>query len=364
MESASKTLLPYHARLIADVCRATEDVLVEQPTGSGKTIQIVTLVAISLGERFTHAVISAPQEQIEQGFVKRDYQVIAFPDCPGVACPSIQVPEALIKGARESRLGSVKRVIHYLRQPGPLDHAFACTHAALNRLTGEDLPADLSGKAFFIDEAPHASADGLAQIVTLWRERGGQLFFFTATPYRGDGRPVKLEGMRSFRRSLAEHMAEGFAPKHLESEIVALGHPGDAAITAGQFTGEEAPPRSYVEGLVTAICRRWREDGQPKAIVRVPPMQGGRSGELVGRLRCGSLAVHEGGREGFVRGEGGGGTGARWAAGPRTRPRPMPRMRRMRRWTRRFAPRLSWRWPAPASKSSRAAVNRPWAKWW
>jgi hypothetical protein len=37
-----------------------------------------------------------------------------------------------------------------------------------------------------------------------------------------------LEGMRAFRRSLAEHMAEGFAPRHLESEIVALGQPGDA----------------------------------------------------------------------------------------------------------------------------------------
>ena len=200
-----------------------------------------------------------------------------------MAVPPIQVPKALIKGARESRLGSVKRVIHYLRQPGPLDHAFACTHAALNRLTPEELPEDLSGKALFIDEAHHASADGLSQIVTLWRERGGQLFFFTATPYRGDGRPVRLEGMRAFRRSLAEHMAEGFAPRHLESEIVALGQPGDA-ITAGQFTGEEAPPSSYFEGLVAAICRRWLEDGKPKAIVRVPPMQGGRSGELVSRL--------------------------------------------------------------------------------
>jgi hypothetical protein len=89
--------------------------------------------------------------------------------------------------------------------------------------------------------------------------------------------------MRAFRRSLAEHMAEGFAPGHLDSEIVALGQPGDA-ITAGQFTGEEAPPRSYFEGLVAAIGRRWREDGKPKAIVRVPPMQGGRSGELVSRL--------------------------------------------------------------------------------
>ena len=283
MASACKKLRPYQVRLVTDVCRATEDVLVEQPTGSGKTVEIVTLVAMHLGQRYGHAVISAPQEQIEAGFVKRDYREIAFPDCRGVAVPSIEVPKALIKGARESRLGSVKRVIHYLRQPGPLDHAFACTHAALNGITPDDLPEDLSGRALFIDEAHHASADGLAQIVTLWRQRGGQLFFFTATPYRGDGRPVRLEGMKAFRRSLAEHMDDGFAPRHLESEIVALGQPGDA-ITAAQFTGEEAPPSSYFEGLVAAICRRWVEDGKPKAIVRVPPMRGGQSGALVGRL--------------------------------------------------------------------------------
>ncbi len=177
----------------------------------------------------------------------------------------------------------MKRVIQYIRQSGPLDHAFACTHAALNRITPDDLPEDLAGRALFIDEAHHASADGLSEIVALWRERGGQLYFFTATPYRGDGRPVKLEGMRVFRRSLAEHMAEGFAPRHLESEIVALGQPGDT-VTAGQFTGEEAPPSSYVDGLIAAICRRWLEDGKPKAIVRVPPMREGRSGELVSRL--------------------------------------------------------------------------------
>ena len=99
----------------------------------------------------------------------------------------------------------------------------------MNRLDPERLPENLSGKALFIDEAHHASADGLSEVVTLWRDRGGQLYFFTATPYRGDGRPVALDGMRLYRRSLAEHMAEGFAPRHLESEIVALGHRGDAS---------------------------------------------------------------------------------------------------------------------------------------
>ena len=278
-----RVLRPYQTRLIFDVCRSEGDVLVEQPTGSGKTLQIVTLVAMQLGKRYTHAVIAAPQQQIEHGFVKRDYRLVAFPPSAGVATPEIEVPQELIYGSRQSDLGSVRRLLAYLRQSGSPDHALACTHAALNRLTPENMPADLSGKALFLDEAHHASADGLSEIVTTWRERGGQLFFFTATPYRGDGRPVRLDDMKVFRRSLAEHMAEGFAPRHLESEIVALGQPGDA-ITAAQFTGEEAPPSSYFEGLIAAICRRWSEDGQPKAIVRVPPMQGGRSGELVSRL--------------------------------------------------------------------------------
>jgi hypothetical protein len=200
MKPAVKTLRHYQASLVTDVCRAAEAVLVEQPTGSGKTVQIVTLVAIHLGGRFTHAVISAPQTQIEQAFTRRDYDVIAFPVSAGVAVPAIQAPshgpKALIKGARDSGLGSVKRVIHYLRQPGPLDHAFACTHAALNRLAAEDLPEDLSGKALFLDEAHHTSADGLSQIVALWREPGGCAFFFTAALSQSRVSPTCARGDR------------------------------------------------------------------------------------------------------------------------------------------------------------------------
>src|SRR5258707_6850076 len=177
MDRATKTVRDYQEKLVFNVCRATGDVLVEQPTGSGKTVQIVTLVAMHLGKRFSHAVIAAPQEQIEQGFVQRDYNFVAFPERPGVAVPSIQVPKQTILGARDSKVGSVKRVLQYLCQPAPVDHAFACTHAALNRITPDDLPADLAGKALFQGEAHHASADGLGQIVALWRQRGGALFF-------------------------------------------------------------------------------------------------------------------------------------------------------------------------------------------
>src|ERR1700719_2717316 len=93
MPTTTKQLRYYQVRLVTDVCRATENVLVEQPTGSGKTVEIVTLVAMHLGHRFSHAVISAPQEQIEQGFVKRDYRTIAFPECSGVAQPALAAPE-------------------------------------------------------------------------------------------------------------------------------------------------------------------------------------------------------------------------------------------------------------------------------
>ena len=41
-----------------------------------------------------------------------------------------------------SGLGAVKQVAAYLRQPGQLDYALACTHAALNQLTPEKLPDD------------------------------------------------------------------------------------------------------------------------------------------------------------------------------------------------------------------------------
>src|SRR5712671_3574402 len=105
MQPSTKKLRPYQVRLVTDVCRATEDVLVEQPTGSGKTMQIVTLVAMHLGERFSHALIAAPQEQIEHGFVHRDYRRVDWPHSEGVAVPGIEVPEDVIHAARKSELG-------------------------------------------------------------------------------------------------------------------------------------------------------------------------------------------------------------------------------------------------------------------
>jgi len=160
--SLRKTLRPYQARLIADVCRSDGHVLVEQPNGSGKTMQVVALVAMQLGRRFTHAVIAAPQQQIEDGFVHLDYRLVGFPACQGAAVPDIAVPEHFVIGARNSKqLNSTGRLIAYLRQPGPCDHALACTHAALNRLNPERLPQNLSGKGEDAHELTELSPDRL-----------------------------------------------------------------------------------------------------------------------------------------------------------------------------------------------------------
>ena len=75
--------------------------------------------------------------------------------------------------------------------------------------------------------------------------------------------------------------AKPYAPGHLDSEIVALGQQGDET-NAAEFFGQAVPKN--IKEVVAAICRQWTEDGRPKTIVRVPPMQGGKSGELVSCL--------------------------------------------------------------------------------
>src|SRR5258708_1375658 len=66
MQSPHRVLRSYQAKLVTDVCRATGDALVEQPTGSGKTMQVVTLVAMHLG-----GVESVDSGQIRRRLVRQ-----------------------------------------------------------------------------------------------------------------------------------------------------------------------------------------------------------------------------------------------------------------------------------------------------
>ena len=55
------------ADLIDEVLRAPGHILVQAPTGSGKTLQIIALCHL-LKEDYDRILIAAPQQQIEEGF--------------------------------------------------------------------------------------------------------------------------------------------------------------------------------------------------------------------------------------------------------------------------------------------------------
>ena len=80
-------------------------------------MQVVTLVAMQLGRRFTHAVIAAPQQQIEEGFVDLDYRYVGFPACQGVAAPDIEVPEHFVSGSAEQQAAQFGQAADRLPPP-------------------------------------------------------------------------------------------------------------------------------------------------------------------------------------------------------------------------------------------------------
>ncbi|MCO5166653.1 MAG: hypothetical protein M9894_09835 [Planctomycetes bacterium] len=265
-------LFAYQAWIISRL-RRCGDALVEAPTGAGKTLMIRTHVALDLGQPngFDRVVIASPQEQIERSFLHDRETIIRWPD--GVAVqPVLSIPARLFRAARHDGCGTRVAIRRYLAGGGR-GHALVCTHAALTAVRASDLPADLAGCALIVDEAHHVPAEGLSRVARLWKERGGQLIFVTATPYRADNLPVSLPGMVHVRRSLAAHMSEGFAPSTLAGEIVALGHPGQR-VSAAQLAGELPPPAAYTDSTVRTIVDRWERDGRPKTIVRVPPGRG------------------------------------------------------------------------------------------
>lgn len=269
--SSSKRLelAPYQARLLGRI-RRCGDATIESPTGSGKTLLVRTLVALDLNQPngFTHVLVAAPQEQIEQGFLRDRDEVVAWPD--GMAAqPTLTIPARLFRAARQDGCGTRASIRRYLAS-ADRQGALACTHAALAQLAERDLPGDLAGRLLVVDEAHHAPAEGLSRVARLWQGRGGRLLFLTATPYRADAEPVVLPGMTHLRRSLPEHMQEGFAPRAFESEIVNFmtEHQGPEAQPKGKR------PRGYAASAAKAVLRKWEEDGRPKAIVRVPPGRG------------------------------------------------------------------------------------------
>lgn len=259
-------------RVLAD----RQDYLIEQPTGSGKTVEAVAIAAALNAEGYG-VLIAAPQEHIEENFTRRDY------DSLRCGRRVLRVPAELVRAARDGDDGSVAEVRAFLEQRKP-GYILACTHACLTRIkppTG--LPSNLRRWVLIVDEAHHVPALGLSQFVLAWRANGGRVLFFTATPFRADGDPVRLDDMARIARTLPQHMEEGFAPGRIESEVCAVQATG-AAVSLEEFHGDRAvQQRRLRKRLVEQMVETWRRDRQPKLIVRVPSLQGG-SRQLIEEL--------------------------------------------------------------------------------
>lgn len=275
------SLRDYQARLISQVSHhltSGGDALIEQPTGSGKTLEIVGISAATLNDKFSHIVIAAPQQQIEEGFLSIENKTLEFPTNIGATSSTIEVSPDLILQLRDNgRDGVVPNLKRYLNNT--LCYTIVCTHQSLTYEKPENiLPLSLVGYLLVIDEAHHASADGLGELIELWKARGGSLLYATATPFRKDGRPVLREGMKLFRRFIAQHMEEGFAPAELNNEIIGVSVPDE--VSALEFTGEEIT-ETHRALVIDAIYDAWVRDGKPKAIIRVPS---GNSQEFIADL--------------------------------------------------------------------------------
>ena len=266
------TLRPYQAKLVSHVkvyLSKGVNCLIDQPTGSGKSIAIKDIVISLFGIKFSKIIIAAPQQQIEEGFYSKKNIKIKYPEINGATSSELEIPKNLFSMIRENK-GSISKSINRYLKSDP-NKIIICTHQALS-LSFKDninsLPEDLTGCLLVIDEAHHSAAEGLNSVIDTWVSGGGNLLYATATPYRKDGKEVCYEGMKVFRRPLAEHMEEGFAPQTLHNEIIGVSVNDE--VTANEFFGEEVSNHHMVV-IANTIADTFERDGKPKSIIRIPP---------------------------------------------------------------------------------------------
>ncbi len=266
----------------------SDDVLIESPTGSGKTLIGSTIMAMNVGRgrSFTHGIIAAPQCTIEAGFIPDSPQVVKVEMAGGPR--RVRIDPKRVRRAGEGG-ASVRSVLRYLARANP-GYVLTCTHAALvavmKRHTGV-----LAKALLFLDESHHAEADRLKVALDAWSDRGGRLIYASATPYRTDGRKPIRAGMKVYRRTIPEQMEDGrYAPRTIEHHFVAIGRPGDE-VTRREFTGKVISPHLHVQDeIIAQMVADWIKLGYPKVVIRVPILVGG-SSNFVERLIAAFRAV-------------------------------------------------------------------------
>lgn len=192
----------------AEALVSDEHVLLESPTGSGKTVT-VCYAAIALHNSGKKVIIATP------------------------LTGSVSQFDDTIRGlGGDFLLGDTKNIRKSMRHRW--EKIIGCTHGAIRNAWDNSVSAE--GIYLFIDESHHAGEDQrLGEVCKEFVEAGGILKIITASPFRTDSKLYLPENYRAVRRSLFEHMRDGFAPRLVKSAIVTFPLP---KVSKDEFKGD------------------------------------------------------------------------------------------------------------------------------
>jgi hypothetical protein len=209
-------LRPFQEDIIDQWC-SNKSLMCIAPTGSGKSLTMVTMAAINFHVNRKSTYILVPKITIAQGFSHTDgdhvFRTTSFPAAvlqPGEIRRSI--PEELGDGSVS------ESVEETLERSDRLPFIQVCCYRSFDlayRRQREHI--DPSKIDVFIDEAHHIMADdhssnALGKLVKLLEEDGVTVSKFTATGYRADGGVITNGNDHQYRRTLCLHHQEQFCP--------------------------------------------------------------------------------------------------------------------------------------------------------
>lgn len=251
---------------------AEQQYLLSSPTGSGKSVMVQALISYLIqGGVITHALVAAPQIQIEQGF-------LFGRDAKGRVIKGSQRRIRSYKGDLTlhpskwvAKRHNTKRIRTFLSHPprGKQAVVVVTTHKALTdaRKRRDLLPASLTNRLLVVDEAHRAGVKNLmGPLITEWLDRGGRVLYVTATPFRTSGDSIIPETACQMVRTMAEHADGVHAPAHLHVEALPLSL---EAKSSSEYNGDTLAQGDR-DLAATEVGDLWIRDGKPKAVIIVP----------------------------------------------------------------------------------------------
>lgn len=244
-------------QFVACVDAGERDILVNSPTGSGKTVVAVAVACrVASKDRYC-VIITTPQSDVEESFVRAVAR--------GVMTRRGKISgQSIVSRARDGET-SVSAIGDHIRSGQ--GKVLLTTHAALVYAFAKDPDLEkLIGRNHMIvvDEFHHATTEDLIEapgtkigkVVTVFRDRRAKVVGFTATAFRADGLDVTTVKTKVLFRSWVQHMEEGFCPRNVEASAVSFVGPQDIDMAAEQ------------------MCETWKNHKRPKIIIRVPHVPG------------------------------------------------------------------------------------------